>query len=288
MDMNEEAKRNYEQSLKIWERLNDVQGIADTHFNIGVLLLENLNLPAEAKVHFHLSAELYGKFDSPQAQVARDAVSSCMQRLTAGDRRSWFRRNLKDSSIASSFGRQQTDSRKPYSPALKEESLAFYWFNSRVISDAGNSMYGRFAYQHLLPWLSPAKQTNPEAWFVLFDGDCMIQPELLRSYFRPQDNVLLDEVRRIGESLCYVIAILGQGTCVQEDIDRELRTVDVLGYMGMTAPAQFNRDTFLHFQEVMALVIAVRIDGAKLKKISYEFHAVNELKQIGFEPFADK
>ena len=64
---------------------------------------------------------------------------------------------------------------------LKAESVAFYWFNSSVISGAGNAMYGRRAYDQLLPYLALAKQANPKVWFVLFDGDCLTAADPLRN-----------------------------------------------------------------------------------------------------------
>jgi len=123
---------------------------------------------------------------------------------------------------------------------------------------------------------------------VLFDGDCMIEAERLRGYFREEDGALLEESKRVGENLCYVIAVVGQGTCTHEEISRRLRSAKVLGYMGMTCPARFERDEFLRFGKLMALCIALRIDGAKLKKIDYNFQSVEELRQIGFQPFAEE
>src|SRR5688572_19941400 len=56
-------------------------------------------------------------------------------------------------------------------PPLKDQEGALFWFNSRVISDAGENLYGRYAYAKLLPLLSPSRQKNKEAWFVALDGD---------------------------------------------------------------------------------------------------------------------
>lgn len=171
---------------------------------------------------------------------------------------------------------------------LRDEGAAFFWFNSRTIADAGNSMYGRFVFQKFLPSLAPPKQKDAEAWFVLCDGDCMADSQGLKSYFRAQDGRLLDEVKRIGDNLCYVIAVLGQGTRTWEEIDRELRQANVLGYLGVTVPARFSRETFLRARQVMALVIASRIDGARFKKISYEYQTDTELRRLGFEPYVEK
>lgn len=98
---------------------------------------------------------------------------------------------------------------------------------------------------------------------------------------------MLDEAKRVGESLCYLIAVLGQAAHPLEDIDRQLRENNVLGYMGMTLPGFFKRETFLRCQQAMALVTAVRIDGPRLKRISYEFHSDSELRAIGFEPYSE-
>lgn len=170
---------------------------------------------------------------------------------------------------------------------LRDEGAAFFWFNSRIISDAGNSMYGRFVFQQFLPSLAPPKQKDPEAWFVLCDGDCMTDSQGLKNYFRAQDSGLLDEVKRIGDSLCYVAAVLGQGTRGWEEIDRDLRQAKILGYLGVTVPARFSRETFLRVRQVMALVIAARIDGARFKKISYEYQTDTELRRLGFQPYVE-
>jgi hypothetical protein len=172
--------------------------------------------------------------------------------------------------------------------AMAKEGGAFYWFNSRVISDAGNSMYGRFVYDRFLPLLAPPKQSDPNGWFVLFDGDCLgAAPRQLTSYFRAQDAALLGEVERIGAGLCYVLAVVGQGAGFPEEIDREFREAGVLGYMGMTLPRSFNQTAFWRCAETIALVVAVRIDGARFKKISYGFHSDRELQHIGFAPYIE-
>jgi hypothetical protein len=177
---------------------------------------------------------------------------------------------------------------KETQPVLKENAAAFFWFNSRVIANAGNSMYGRFAYDTLLPWLAPAKQVAPNVWFVLFDGDCMTGMAPLKSYFRPQDGPLLEEAIRLGEHLCYVVAVMGQGTRTWEQVDRDLREAKTLGYMGVTIPAKFDRETYLRCCKTMALVPAARIDGAKFKRIDYGYHADGELKRMGFEPGSEQ
>ena len=171
---------------------------------------------------------------------------------------------------------------------LGAEAAAFYWFRSQAISDAGHALYGRFVHERLLPELAPAAQRDPAAWFITFDGDCMSQASGFESYFRPEDAALLQEADRIGASLCYVVAVFGQGTRSFAEIDGRMKRDGTLGYMGMTVPRELDRETLLRARGIMALVVATRIDGARFKKIGYAFHADEELQRMGFEPYAEK
>ncbi|HLY75059.1 MAG TPA: hypothetical protein VKU80_13140, partial [Planctomycetota bacterium] len=116
--------------------------------------------------------------------------------------------------------------------ALGAETGSFFWFNSRTISDAGQAHYGRFAYTQLLPFLSPGEQKNLEAWFVVQDGDYLGAMNAPAS--GPEERRILDEVDRIGRSLCYAIAVFGSAGLSLEDIDSRLRSGKVTGYLGRT------------------------------------------------------
>jgi len=175
----------------------------------------------------------------------------------------------------------------PFKREREDEAAAFFWFNSEIITDPETCMYGRSAYAQLLPWFAPARQQSEEVWFVLFDGDCLTDSSSWSWYFRKEDGLLLQEAKRVGENLCYVIAVLGQGAQPLDDIDRQLREANALGYMGMTRPDLFEHETLLRCQRAMALVPAVRIDGARFKRISYGFHADRELRAMGFEPYSE-
>jgi hypothetical protein len=173
-------------------------------------------------------------------------------------------------------------------PAIHDTVAAFFWFNSTVISDAGHSHYGRFVYDRLLPILAPAKQYNREAWFALFDGDCLGSLSDLWERFRVEDRFLLNDGKGVGASLCYVVAVVSQSSRSPDFIDQEFRRATFLGYMGMAMLRSNTSDDFLYAQKKMSLVVALRIDGAKLKKISYGFHSDHELRQMGFEPYSEK
>jgi len=176
----------------------------------------------------------------------------------------------------------------PYKRGREDEAAAFFWFNSDIMTDPETGMYGRSAYAELLPSLAPAKQQSEEVWFVLFDGDCLTDSSNWSWYFREEDGLLLKEAKRVGENLCYVIAVWGQGAQPLDDIDCRFRESDVLGYMGMTRRDLFEQETFLRCQSAMALVPAVRIDGPRFKRISYEFHADGELRAMGFQPYTEQ
>ncbi len=170
----------------------------------------------------------------------------------------------------------------PHPPSLLPEAAAFLWFNSRVISDAGNSLYGQEAYRRVLPLLAPIFQKDPRASFALFDGDCMTSAASQKSFFRPQDGELLNEVQSVGESLCYVIAALGQSAQDWEQIHRAVKQSGGVGYLGMTLQREFDREQFLKCQRSMALVPAIRIVGATFHRIDFAFVGDAELRLLGF------
>jgi hypothetical protein len=171
-------------------------------------------------------------------------------------------------------------------PHLEQESAAFLWFNSRQIADEvkdTGGFYGAYAYRRLLPLLSPKSQNDPAVWFAMMDGDCMVETDNLITYFRPDDRSLLEEAKQVGESLCYVIAVMRRGgTKSWAEIDGDLRDAKTMGYMGTTIPAAFNTQTFLNCAKIMALPVAARIDGDRFTRISFQFLSDQELKEFGF------
>lgn len=167
-------------------------------------------------------------------------------------------------------------------PALR---TAFFWFNSREISDAGHSFYGAYAYQHLLPQVAPTRQTSGAVWIAMLDGDCLTElPGRLAEVFRPTDRALLDRAAEIGPSLCYVIAVISTGARDWTDVDLALRKAKLTGYLGMTQLAEHDRQLFQGVCRTMALPVSLRIDNGTLKRISFEFISDDELQKMGFTP----
>lgn len=77
----ETALNYYREALKVWERIEYAFGAAETHFNMGVLFLRELSKPAEALPHFQAAVEAFEKVRSSQAEVAREAIRSCLKRI---------------------------------------------------------------------------------------------------------------------------------------------------------------------------------------------------------------
>lgn len=161
-----------------------------------------------------------------------------------------------------------------------EPQSAFYWFNSDVISEPAHGEYGRFVYGRLLPLISPKHHHKKNEWFATFDGDCMTAAQNIVADFRPEDRPLLDEAKRIGESLCYVVAVGTYDAAVFPGIDSGLK--GVLGYLGMTRLRSTSVEVFLRVRRRMALVPAIRIDGSRFTDIGYGFHSHDELEAFGF------
>jgi len=175
----------------------------------------------------------------------------------------------------------------PSSASTEDPTLrtAFFWFNSREISDAGHSFYGAYAYQHLLPQVAPKHQPSGAVWMAMLDGDCMTElPGRVAEVFRPSDRALLDRAAEIGPSLCYVIAVISTGARDWAEVDRALRNAKPIGYLGMTQLADHDRQLFQGVCRVMALPVSLRIDNGTLKRISFEFIGDDDLREMGFTP----
>src|SRR5687767_7363064 len=67
---------------------------------------------------------------------------------------------------------------EPLSAQSADGHPAFFWFDSRKISDAGDSSYGAYAYRRLLPALSPQRRPGSADHFAFFDGDFLPQGRL--------------------------------------------------------------------------------------------------------------
>ena len=175
---------------------------------------------------------------------------------------------------------------------MNSEAAAFLWFNSSAISDAGHAFYGRYVYEQVLEQLASKTHFDHEAWFVLFDGDCLsaVGPvSALRNYFRAEDGRLLEQIDGVRESsICYVVAVLGQWKRDWAELGQALSGSGMTGYIGMTLARDAGRDRFQSVCKDMALCLAMRIDDDRLKKIDFGLLPDARLKELGFELNAEK
>ncbi|HXX93999.1 MAG TPA: hypothetical protein VEN81_10215 [Planctomycetota bacterium] len=211
------------------------------------------------------------------------AVALALGALTLG-----CDRPASPSPTVSGSGSAPAPSSTPSALPLGAEEGAFFWFNSRVIADAGHPFYGPFAYTHLLPYFSPRHQKNPSTWYVLCDGDCLGRKPAALPRSGPKEEKILSEVDRIGPSLCYIIAAFGQGTQSYSRIDQELSTAGVLGYLGMTSLPGVDRAKYVELTRAVALPISARIDGGRFKRISFDSMDDAKLQSLGFGTVVDR
>lgn len=164
-----------------------------------------------------------------------------------------------------------------------EASGALFWFNWNEISDRGNSFYGAYIYQHLLPILAPGSAQAPASWVVLFDGDLFSDlPPQVRATGAAEANCL-SEVQRIGPKQCYVVAMFGVGASYSA-IDEALRRSGMTGYLGKTSCPGLDDQGFVALTRCLSLPVAARVEGATLKKIGFEFISDDRLRAMGFNP----
>ena len=158
---------------------------------------------------------------------------------------------------------------------------AFFWFDSRKISDSGESFYGAYAYRRLLPGFSPARRGKDN--FAYFDGDFLPQGRLDIPHQRGEEAVA--QRARPLEGLAYVIAMFAYQTPTPfREVDAMLRAAGTTGYLGMTTQPPMTVNAFIEVTRAMSLPVAMKQEGAKLRIVSFAFLSDAELRRMGFEP----
>lgn len=164
-----------------------------------------------------------------------------------------------------------------------EASGALFWFNWKEISEGGNSLYGAYVYQHLLPILAPGSGQAPAGWVVLFDGDLFSDlPPQIQATGAAESNCL-GEVRRVGPKQCYVVAMFGVGTSYSA-IDETLHRAGITGYLGKTSCPGLDAQGFVRLTQSLSLPVSARVEGTMFKKIGFEFISDDRLRTMGFNP----
>ena len=134
-----------------------------------------------------------------------------------------------------------------------------------------------------MPYFSPKKEDKLFGFYNFFDGDFISQSEVQIPYQGLEESRCLEEVRRLGADLCYIVAVYGIGSIDFSVIDRELRSSDIVGYIGMTSCPGIGFDKFYDLTGKMALVYAFIIRNNYFERHSFQFLSENELSSMGFD-----
>jgi len=175
-------------------------------------------------------------------------------------------------------------------PIVRDEELfdagALLWFNSKKITEANFWTYGQYAYGVLLPELAQQVQQRPQ--WTLSDGDLLDGANLRRlPACRDEEMQFLREANRLRGS-CYVIAIYGSN--IYDELDKQLRAPTgpfnrvgpAIGYIGKTTCLDTSWKQFAELTRVMSLIPSLRIEGSKLKKLSFDYFDDDALNSLGF------
>ena len=159
---------------------------------------------------------------------------------------------------------------------------AYFWFDSSAISDAGNSFYGGYVYDRLLPAFAPGKQPAGLN-FVFADGDYLPTGAVTVPTQGADEARVLEKAVKLG-SIAYVVGIYAYEGTSFADVDRALKSGGVTGYLGMTTTPGVSVDEFLALRESLSLPVAFKLDGKKIRKVDFGFLRDDRLRQMGFEP----
>jgi hypothetical protein len=157
---------------------------------------------------------------------------------------------------------------------------ALFWFDSQKISAAGHTFYGAYAYEQTLPLFAPRTRSGS---YAFFDGDFLPQHPIQVPHHTADEKKLAEDVLRMG-GRAYAIAVFGYQKTDFAAVDAALRKSKAAGYMGMTSVPNVGLDTFIALRGSMSLVVAMRIDGAKLKRADFDLLSDEALRKMGFEP----
>lgn len=192
-------------------------------------------------------------------------IGKSQYKEAGADREMWFRKKL---------------SRKKV-PGIG----VLFWFNWQDISDSGDRMYGRYVYKHLLPYFSPARHDLYSTGLCyFFDGHFLPERNVKIPHSGPEQARVLEQVRRTGADLFYVVAIYKRGGRVSfEEVDKALRKEGVRGYTGMTSCPKLNFRKFdvLTGKMMLPYAFAIRAGGV-IEKESFTYASDKELQSMGF------
>ena len=159
------------------------------------------------------------------------------------------------------------------------------WFRKKLSRKKVPGMYGRYVYKHLLPYFSPARHDLYSTGLCyFFDGHFLPERNVKIPHSGPEQARVLEQVRRTGADLFYVVAIYKRGGRVSfEEVDKALRKEGVRGYTGMTSCPKLNFRKFdvLTGKMMLPYAFAIRAGGV-IEKESFTYASDKELQSMGF------
>lgn len=159
---------------------------------------------------------------------------------------------------------------------------AYFWFDSRKISDAGNSFYGAYVYEQLLPSFAPGKRAAG-ASYAFSDGDYLPTGPVTVPANGAEEQRIVREAVALG-GIAYIVAIYGYEDGSFTDVDRALKSANVTGYLGMSTTPGVTIDEYLALREALSLPVAFKLEGTKIRKAEFGFLGDGQLRDMGFEP----
>lgn len=159
---------------------------------------------------------------------------------------------------------------------------AFYWFDSRKISDAGHAFYGAYVYERLLPEFAPGKQRSGKS-YAFSDGDYLPTSPVTVPTQGAAEAKVLESALALG-GIAYVVAIYGYEGGPFADVDRVLKGGSTTGYLGMTTWPEASLDEYLSLRGRLSLPVAFKLEGARFRRADFAFLGDQQLKAMGFEP----
>jgi len=167
----------------------------------------------------------------------------------------------------------------------RTEEGGLFWFDSKAITAAGNKSFGAYIYRLLVPHFSPRSQHSDKVWFQFCDGKCVPQGSISIPHSGADEAAVLARVDKVGRKHCFVAAVFGCGTRAFDAIDTELGASGIVGYLGRTSLRGYDKGKYNLLCGRLSLTSAFRIDGARLKKVSFDYMTDRELRKAGFDPW---
>ena len=162
----------------------------------------------------------------------------------------------------------------------------FLWFNSQIISDAGNPVYGRYIYERLLPLFNIKVYdikdlVMPGGRYSFYDGDALPSGEVNIPVKDQKEAKVLEEARFDDFYSTYVVAIFSWQPVDFSLLERKVR--NILGFIGMTTCESIDYRGFHDLTGQLSLPYAITLFYDEIDKESFGFLSDDKLKEMGFQ-----